>query len=84
MGGSWGAYLKSAGYDGVVVSGKADKPVYLWVDGDKVEIRDAASLGQDRLSTRKDNKRRAGRFRSRGHHRPGGRQYGELCHLPGV
>jgi aldehyde:ferredoxin oxidoreductase len=27
MGGSWGAYLKSAGYDGVVVSGKADKPV---------------------------------------------------------
>jgi aldehyde:ferredoxin oxidoreductase len=44
MGGSWGAYLKSAGYDGVVAFGKADKPVYLWVDGDKVEIRDAASL----------------------------------------
>ena len=44
IGGSWGAYLKSAGYDGVVVFGKADKPVYLWVDGDKVEIRDATSL----------------------------------------
>ena len=44
MGGSWGAYLKSAGYDGVVVCGKADKPVYLRIDGDKVEIRDAASL----------------------------------------
>jgi len=44
MGGSWGAYLKSAGYDGVVVFGKADKPVYLWIDGDKVEIRDAVHL----------------------------------------
>jgi aldehyde:ferredoxin oxidoreductase len=44
IGGSWGAYLKSAGYDGVVVSGKADKSVYISIDGDKVEIRDAASL----------------------------------------
>ncbi len=44
MGGSWGAYLKSAGYDGVVVFGKADKPVYLWIDGDKVEISDGAHL----------------------------------------
>ena len=44
MGGSWGAHLKSAGYDGVVVFGKADKPVYLQVGGDKVEIRDAAHL----------------------------------------
>ena len=44
MGGSWGAYLKSAGYDGVLVSGKANKPVYIRVDGDKVEIKDAAHL----------------------------------------
>jgi len=44
LGGSWGAQLKSAGYDGVVVYGKADKPVYLWIDGDKVEIRDGAHL----------------------------------------
>ena len=44
MGGSWGAYLKAAGYDGVVVFGKANKPVYIRVDGDKVEIRDGAHL----------------------------------------
>jgi aldehyde:ferredoxin oxidoreductase len=44
MGGSWGAYLKSAGYDGMVVSGKADKPMYIRVDGDQVEIRDGAHL----------------------------------------
>jgi len=44
MGGSWGAYLKAAGYDGVVVSGKTDRPVYVSIDGDKVEIKDAAHL----------------------------------------
>jgi aldehyde:ferredoxin oxidoreductase len=44
LGGSWGAYLKSAGYDGVVVSGKADKPVYIHVDGDKVVLKNAAHL----------------------------------------
>lgn len=44
LGGSWGAHLKFAGYDGVVVQGKADKQVYIWIDGDKVEIRDAAHL----------------------------------------
>jgi aldehyde:ferredoxin oxidoreductase len=44
LGGSWGAELKFAGYDGLVVYGKADKPVYLWVDDDRVEIREAAHL----------------------------------------
>jgi len=44
MGGSWGAHLKAAGYDGVVVYGKAEKPVYLRINGDHVEIRDATHL----------------------------------------
>jgi len=43
-GGYAGAELKRAGYDAVVVRGKADKPVYLWITPDKVEIRDAASI----------------------------------------
>ncbi len=44
LGGSWGAYLKFAGYDGLVIQGKAGRPVYLWIDGDRVELRDAAHL----------------------------------------
>ncbi|MDY6892583.1 MAG: aldehyde ferredoxin oxidoreductase N-terminal domain-containing protein [Chloroflexota bacterium] len=44
LGGSWGAHLKRAGYDGVVVHGKADKPVYIWADNGTVEIRDASHL----------------------------------------
>jgi aldehyde:ferredoxin oxidoreductase len=39
-----GGQLKFAGYDLVVVSGKAHKPVYLWIDDDRVEIRDASHL----------------------------------------
>jgi aldehyde:ferredoxin oxidoreductase len=44
LGGSWGACLRSNGYDGVVVHGKAEKPVYLCIDSDKVEIRNAEHL----------------------------------------
>ena len=44
LGGSWGAWLKYAGFDGLVVKGKADSPVYLIIQDRRVEIRDAAYL----------------------------------------
>ncbi|MBN2238282.1 MAG: hypothetical protein JW712_00790 [Dehalococcoidales bacterium] len=44
LGGPWGGYLKYAGYDALVVQGKADKPVYLYIDEDKVEIRDGSHI----------------------------------------
>ena len=43
-GGYWGAELKRAGWDAIIIEGKAEKPVYLWVNDDKVEIRDASHL----------------------------------------
>ena len=43
-GGYWGAELKRAGWDAIIVEGKAEKPVYLWINDDKVEIRDASPL----------------------------------------
>jgi aldehyde:ferredoxin oxidoreductase len=43
-GGHFGAELKFAGYDTLVVHGKADKPVYIWIEDEKVEIRDGRSL----------------------------------------
>jgi aldehyde:ferredoxin oxidoreductase len=43
-GGFWGAELKHAGYDGIIFQGRAEKPVYLWIDEDKVEIHDASHL----------------------------------------
>ena len=44
MGGHWGAELKYAGYDQIVITGKAKKPVYLWIDDDQVELRDASHI----------------------------------------
>ena len=44
MGGYFGPELKYAGYDRVIISGKASDLVYLWINNDKVEIRDATHL----------------------------------------
>jgi len=44
LGGSWGTELKRAGFDALIVQGKAEKPVYLLVEDGKIEIRDASRL----------------------------------------
>lgn len=41
MGGHFGPELKYAGYDTIIIEGKSDKPVYLYIDDDTVEIRSA-------------------------------------------
>ena len=41
-GGWWGPELKSAGFDGIIVKGKSEKPVYLWIHDGEAEIRDAS------------------------------------------
>ncbi len=47
-GGHFGPALKFAGYDGVFFSGISEKPVYLFVDDGKAELRDASHLwGKD-------------------------------------
>ncbi|MEM2676125.1 MAG: aldehyde ferredoxin oxidoreductase family protein, partial [Candidatus Bathyarchaeia archaeon] len=42
--GSFGTELKRAGYDAVVFHGRAEKPVYVWIDDDSVQILDASHL----------------------------------------
>lgn len=44
MGGFWAPELKYAGYDKVIFRGKSPDLVYLWINNDKVEIRDASHL----------------------------------------
>jgi len=44
VGGYWGAELKQAGYDAIIVDGRAESPVYLWIKDGEVEIRDASHL----------------------------------------
>lgn len=43
-GGAFAHRLKRAGYDQIVITGRAERPVYLWIDDDRVELRDASGL----------------------------------------
>ncbi|HIE17272.1 MAG TPA: aldehyde ferredoxin oxidoreductase, partial [Dehalococcoidia bacterium] len=43
-GGNWGVYLKSSGFDGVVLKGASSQPVYLVIDDGKAELRDAGRI----------------------------------------
>lgn len=51
-GGFWMADLKRAGFDAIVIEGKAQEPVYLWINDGKAEIKDAGHLwGKDTKET---------------------------------
>lgn len=53
FGGFWGPMLKYAGYDAVIISGRSEKWVYIFIDDDHVEIRDAEELkGKDTWETK--------------------------------
>jgi len=43
-GGSFAAYLKRAGYDPIVLTGKASSPKYLWINNSDIELRDASHI----------------------------------------
>jgi aldehyde:ferredoxin oxidoreductase len=52
VGGYFGTEMKLAGFDGIIVEGQADSPVYLWLQDGKAEIRDAGHLwGKDTRET---------------------------------
>jgi aldehyde:ferredoxin oxidoreductase len=58
LGDKWGSSLKYAGYDALAVTGKSDRPVYLYIHDGKTEIKDASHLWglttfdtQDKLTT---------------------------------
>ncbi len=44
FGGSFGPEIKYCGYDGIIITGRASEPIYLWIDNGRVEIRPALKL----------------------------------------
>ncbi len=44
VGGHFAAELKYAGFDHIIISGKAEKPVYLWISDGEAELRDARAV----------------------------------------
>jgi aldehyde:ferredoxin oxidoreductase len=52
LGGHWGAELRFAGWDGIIVTGACAAPTYLWLEGDRLEFRDGARVwGKDQFET---------------------------------
>jgi aldehyde:ferredoxin oxidoreductase len=52
VGGEFGVELRCAGYDGIIVTGQAEKPVYVFIKDSDVEIRDASNIwGKDGKGT---------------------------------
>jgi len=52
MGGFFGPELRWAGFDHLVIKGKADKPTYLWIHDGEIEFRDASDVwGEDVFDT---------------------------------
>ena len=61
LGGNWGAQLKLAGYDALVIQGKSENPVYILIQDETVEIRDASTLwGKSTVETREMLKEQLG------------------------
>ena len=61
IGGNFGAKLRSSGIQSLIIRGKSPEPVYLWIDGDKIEIRNARSIwGLDTWQTDEQLKTKLG------------------------
>jgi aldehyde:ferredoxin oxidoreductase len=79
-GGVWGARLKYAGYDAVIVEGKAKAPVYLSIKDDKVEILPADAIwGKETLKVEELLKEKHGKEASVLNIGPAGEQMFELA-----
>lgn len=50
-GGFWPAELKFAGFDGIVITGKSPRPVYLWINEGQAKLRDASHLWGNGMPT---------------------------------
>ena len=60
-GGFWGPELRAAGYDGLWITGKAQNPVYLWIEEGRLEVRNAAHVwGRDVYQTQEMIKQEIG------------------------
>ncbi|NUQ85192.1 MAG: aldehyde ferredoxin oxidoreductase family protein [Anaerolineales bacterium] len=66
IGGFWGPELRKAGYDGLWITGKAAGPVYLWVEGGRLEVRPAAHLwGMETYAVQEKVKEEVGKSSAR-------------------
>jgi aldehyde:ferredoxin oxidoreductase len=66
IGGFWGPELRQAGYDGLWITGKAEAPVYLWLNEGRLEVRDARRVWeQDTYQAQSTIRQEVGQPRAR-------------------
>ena len=78
MGGHWGPELKFAGWDTIIIQGKAEKPVWLRSTMTRSRFGMPASCGATASSAPRRRSRGDGRRRACGRDRPGGREHEPL------
>jgi aldehyde:ferredoxin oxidoreductase len=62
IGGFFGAEMRNAGFDHIVCVGRAPKPSYLWIEGGRIEVRDASGFwGTETIQVQEDIRKALGR-----------------------
>ncbi len=85
VGGSWAVHFKRAGFDGIVIKGKSETPLYLWIRDGKVEFRDARPIwGKDSYESAEWLKRETVREATAAVIGPAGERMAKIASIPHI
>ncbi len=85
VGGSWGIHFKRAGFDGMAIKGRAEKPIYLWIHNGKVEFRDATPIwGKDSYESAEWLKRETTKEATAAVIGPAGERMAKIASIPHI
>ena len=85
VGGSWAVHFKRAGFDGIVIKGKSETPLYLWIRDGKVEFRDARPIwGKDSYESAEWLKRETAKEATAAVIGPAGERMAKIASIPHI
>ena len=85
VGGSWAVHFKRAGFDGIVVKGRSETPVYLWICDGKVDFRDATPIwGKDSYESADWLKRETAKEATAAVIGPAGERMAKIASIPHI
>jgi aldehyde:ferredoxin oxidoreductase len=85
VGGSWAVHFKRAGFDGIIVTGKSEVPVYVWIENGNVEIRDAKPIwGKDSYESADWLKKETARQATAAVIGPAGERMAKIASIPHI
>jgi aldehyde:ferredoxin oxidoreductase len=85
VGGSWAVHFKRAGFDGIVIKGRSETPVYLWICDGKVDFRDATPIwGKDSYESADWLKRETAKEATAAVIGPSGERMAKIASIPHI